>query len=369
MQPVFHVYDLHYYLFPPGIIDYSQPERNKYCNFTNIETIDFKKLDDYKLNKFTNFVQSHYLKNGENVFLPKKENIIPYFLNHTHPCFFSFYTENEFLFDTKTNTTIEDKKIISVMACRPLHIYINNYKEPILFDAYYGDYLCVDKNYRKKSIAPQMIHTHHYNQRLLNKNICVGLFKREDELTGIVPICVYKTYGFETQTWKRPPRLPPYLGIVEIGEKNAYHLFDLIKTSHNNFDIVIIPEISNLIELIKTKNIYCYIIVRDYKILSAYFFRRTCAYIRKNAEIISCFSSINNSDILDVFVEGFKIAIWKLCNKHSFNYAVIEDIGNNADIIKNIKMRTPATLESPTAYFFGNFAYPTFKSSKCLIIQ
>jgi len=370
IQPVFHIYDFHYYLFPPGIIQYSLPEKNKYCNFKNIETIIFDNLDQYKMDKFTHFIQMNYLTNKDNVYLPQKENIIPYFIGHNNPSFFSFYNENELLLDTKTNSSIENKKIISVMTSRPLNIYINNGNKDAFFTAYYVDYLCVDKNYRKSGIAPQVIQTHEYNQRILNKNIQVSLFKREGELTGIVPLCVYSTYGFEVNTWKRPPRLPPHLGIIEIGPKNAHHLIDFIKLNNTKFAIVIMPEISNLLELIKTKNIYCYMIVDNFEVLCAYFFRRSCAFIRKNAEILSCFASINCSANLDIFVEGFKVSIWKIMKKYTnFKFAVIEDISDNNKIIKNIMLRTKPTLISPTAYFFYNFAYSTFHPSKVLIIS
>jgi len=370
IQPVFHIYDFHYYLFPPGIIQYSLPEKNKYCNFKNIETIIFDNLDKYKIDKFTNFIQINYLANKDNVYLPEKENIIPYFTGHNNPSFFSFYYENELLLDTKTNSSIENKKNISVMTTRPINIYINNGNKDAFFTAYYVDYLCVDKNYRKSGIAPQVIQTHEYNQRILNKKIQVSLFKREGELTGIVPLCVYSTYGFEVNTWKRPPRLPAYLGVIEIGSKNAYHLIDFIKLNNTKFDIIIMTEISNLLELIKTKNIYCYMIVQNGEILCAYFFRRSCAFIRKNAEILSCFASINCSTNLDIFVEGFKIAIWKIMKKYTnFKFAVIEDISDNNKIIKNIILRTKPSLISPTAYFFYNFAYSTFKPSKVLIIS
>lgn len=380
IQPVFHIYDFHYYLFPPGIIQYGVPERNKYCNFKDIETLkfdDIEDIEDYRIIKFSNFVQSHYLRNKENVFLPQKENIVPYFTGHNHPCFFSFYNISELLLDCKTNTSIEDRKIIAVMTSRPLNIYINNGSKDSFFNAYYVDYLCVDKSHRKAGIAPQIIQTHEYNQRVLNKKIVVSLFKREGELTGIVPLCVYSTYGFEMQTWKRPPRLPPHLGVVEIGPKNAHHLIDFIKTQNPKFDIVVMPEISNLLELIKTGNIYCYIIVQDFEVLCAYFFRKSCAYVRKNVEILSCFASINaingknrKGKNTDIFVEGYKVALWKIYKKHpGFQYAVIEDISDNNAIIKNIMLRTNPTLVSPTAYFFYNFAYPTFKPAKCLILH
>jgi len=371
IQPVFHIYDLHYYLFPPGIIQYDVPERNKYCNFKDIETLKFDAIENYKISKFTAFVQSHYLRNKDNVFLPQKENIVPYFTGHNHPCFFSFYNTSELLLDCKTSSSIENNKMIAVMTSRPLTIYINNGSKDSFFNAYYVDYLCVDKNYRKTGIAPQIIQTHHYNQRVLNKNIVVSLFKREGELTGIVPLCVYSTYGFEMRSWSEPPRLPPYLGVIEIGPKNVHHLIDFIKTQNAKFDIVVIPEISNLLELIKTGNIYCYIIVHDFEILCAYFFRKSCAYVRKNVEILSCFASINGTSRKnnDIFVEGFKVALWKIYKKHAgFQYAVIEDISDNNAIIKNIMLRTKPTLVSPTAYFFYNFAYPTFKPEKCLIL-
>lgn len=372
VQPVFHIYDFHYYLFPPGIIQYGEPERNKYCNFKDVETIKFDNIEDYTINKFTNFVQSHYLRNKENVFLPQKENIIPYFTGHNSPCFFSFYKKSDLLIDCKSGASIEDKRNIAVMTSRPLHIYINNGCKDSFFDAYYVDYLCVDKKNRKGGIAPQIIQTHEYNQRVLNKKMLVSLFKREGELTGIVPLCVYSTYGFDMSLWKRPPKLPPQLGIVEIVPKNAHHLIDFIKTQNAKFDIVIIPEISNLLELIKTGNIYCYIIVQDFQVLCAYFFRKSCAYIQKNAEILSCFASINSikKGNIDIFVEGFKIALWKIKKKYTeFQYAVIEDISNNNAIIKNIMLRTRPSLISPTAYFFYNFAYSTFKPSKCLILH
>jgi hypothetical protein len=94
-------------------------------------------------------------------------------------------------------------------------------------------------------------------------------------------------------------------------------------------------------------------------------------------EILSCFASINSknsknskSQNADIFVEGYKVALWKIYKKHpGFQYAVIEDISDNNAIIKNIMLRTKPSLVSPTAYFFYNFAYPTFKPAKCLILH
>jgi len=366
-QPVFHIYDFSYMLFPPGIINNFLPERNKYTNFKNINTIIFNELTEINKTMFVNFISLHYLQNKDNVYLPKSENIIPYFEGHNDVSFISFYKIEEVLFDVKTNKTVAHDKIIGVMTSRPLHIYIKNNKQHI--NAYYVDYLCVDKDYRKKGIAPQVIQTHHYNQRHHNKKIVVSLFKREDELTGIVPLCVYSTYGFSIKNWKKPKELISIYKLVEINVKQNLHLFyDFLNKNMNMFDIVIQVNISNIIQLINTNNIYIYALLEKNEIRCVYFYRKSCIFIEKDMEVLSCFSSINNIDN-DIFIQGFKNSFWLIKENHTFGFAAIENISHNNIIINNICKKTCPLIISPTAYFFYNFAYPTFNSQKVLIIN
>ena len=142
LQPVFHVYNLTYLIWPPGIINHALPEKNKYTNFKNIETIVYNELSDLKINKFVNFVKIHYLQNKDNTYSPKKKNILPYFNGHNTKSFFSFYTEDTLFQDLKKGTMIEDKKLIGIITGRPIHISINNSKNDKInakFDAYYID--------------------------------------------------------------------------------------------------------------------------------------------------------------------------------------------------------------------------------------
>ena len=368
VQPVFHVYDFMYMLKPPGIINHNLPEKNKYTNFKSIDTTMFQEVSEIKKSRLVNFIRSNYLQNKENIFSPKSENIIPYFKGHNAKPFISFYNEENLMLDLKKGTTVEDKKIVGLMSSRPIHVVINNNDKDAKFDAYYVDYLCVDKMYRKKGIAPQLIQTHEYNQRHLNKNIVVSLFKREDELTGIVPLCFYSTYGFSVNKWTKPDELHPSYKMLEINEQNYHFLFDFIKKNNNNFDIIINTEVTNIIELIKTNNIFIYVILLDDEIICAYFFRKTCTFIEKNMEVLSCFASINNCDD-NIFIQGFKISFWKIAAEKYFGFAAIEEISHNNIIIDNLKIKTTPLIVSPTAYFFYNFAYPTFKSDRVLIIN
>ena len=369
LQPVFHVYDVGYLFFPPGIIDHYLPEKNKYTNFKDIETYTYTQLSDYKITKFVNFIRSHYLQKSDNQFLPKRENIIPYFQFHTNKSYFCFYKENELIADKKNNTIIDTEQIIGVITSRPVYISIQQNNKTNKMNAFYVDYLCVHKDYRKKDIAPQLIQTYHYNQRHQNKNIVVNIFKREGELTGIVPLCAYNTYGFSVKKWFKPPELPAYYKILEINPQNISSLHDFLNKNNKTFEIFIHTEFSNVIELIKTKNIFIYVIMSNNNdVLCAYFYRKSCVFIESGLEVLTCIGSINNCESIETFVHGFKISFWKIAEKNNFGFAAIENISHNYLIIHNLMKKTNPSIVSPTAYFFYNFAYPTFSSNKSFIL-
>jgi len=355
---------------PPGIIDDYLPEKNKYTNFKNIETLVFsqEKPASLQMQRFVNLIKSNYLQNKDNTFTPCAENIVPYLTGHNDKTFISFYNEDVFFLDNKTGNTIGDNKIVGVMTSRPIYVAINNGNKHSQFRAYYVDYLCVDKLYRKKGIAPQLIQTHHYNQRRINKNIVVSLFKREEELTGIVPLTVYSTYGFPVTTWTKPTDLSAQYTLLEMNPQNFHHLFRFIKDYEDRFDIVIHTEASNLVGLIKTKNIFVYSILVDDTIVGAYFYRKSCVQVEKGLEVLSCFASICKTDE-SIFIQGFKISFWKISSENNFGFSAIEDISDNNIIIRNIVKKTAPLIVSPTAYFFYNFGYPSFKSNKVLIIN
>jgi hypothetical protein len=371
LQPVFHFYDIYYWFINVGIIRKELPEKNRYVNLKKIKTTTFENLDETTLKKLVLLIRLNYLRNNENKFDPKKENIIPYFTGHNTKTYWSYFLEPDLLIDNKTGKTIEENKIIGVITSRPLHVKINNGRNDANFDVYYVDYLCVHKGWRKKNIAPQLIQTHEYNQSLNNRNICVSLFKREEELTGIIPLTVYKTHCFNMRKWKMPEQLASNSVVLTGDKQNIYYFYNFINETAQKWDILIYPEISNLIELVATKNIFVKMLVIDGDIEAIYIFKKTCTYIEKEKEIISCIASINGTTLsTKEFIKGFKMALWSIIKEHNyFGYLVIEDISDNACIINNISINTYPLVVSPSAYFFYNFAYSPFKSEKCFIIN
>ena len=393
LQPVFHFYDLYYWIANIGIIREELPSKNRYTNFKNIKTISYDILSQQNIKDFVWLLQLNYLRNKENKFAPNQNNIIPYFKGHNHKSFWSFFTEPTVLLDNKTNTTITNEKLIAVITGRPLHVTFFNKKESNKIkgelDVYYIDYLCVDKLHRKQNIAPQLIQTHEYNQSHLNTNICVSLFKREEELTGIIPLIVYKTHCFNMRNWSKPPSLDAKIQLLNADKQNIYYLYNFINelTKEGKWDITVLPMISNIIELVTTCNLFIKMLVSEGDLVAVYVFKKTCTFIEKDKEIISCIASFFQYSALskEEFIQGFKVALWaiieekdkekekekdKELNKFSiFKYLVVEDISDNHYIIENIKIKTHPIVVSPTAYFFYNFAHNPFKSNKILMIN
>ena len=379
MQPVFHFYDLYYWFFNVGIIRHDLPKKNRYTNFKNVSFGKMSNLLD-KTNKqmkqFIFLIQQHYLKNKDNRFHPEWINIVPYFVGHKHPCFVSFYYEPKWIEDVTNKTIIEDKRMIGAMTSRPLQVSFYNKNKPgcNTLDVYYVDYLCVDKNYRNKNVAPQLIQTHEYHQSHTNTDICVSLFKREGEMTGIIPLCFYKTYCFNMRKWTTPLGLPVTTSLLDTDSQNVFYAWKFIKetidqTKHSIY-ITILPEPSNLIELIKTKNLFLKMVMNDKEVQAIYFFRKVCTSVSEGKEVLSCFASVKSKHITnELFIHAFKVSVSSIVKKYKFSYLTVENISNNDILIQNLSSKSIPEIVSPTAYFLYNFAYQTIPSNKILIIN
>jgi hypothetical protein len=124
-------------------------------------------------------------------------------------------------------------------------------------------------------------------------------------------------------------------------------------------------------ELLKTNNLFIYVILNYNKeIIASYFYRKSCVFIEKDLEILTCIGSIYHDENVkeEIFIHGFKTSFWKIAEKHRFGFAAIENISHNYIIIHNLMKKTKPEVISPTAYFFYNFAYPTFSSNKSFIL-
>lgn len=377
-QPVFHVYDLSYYIRPVGIIQSGLPEQNKYHD----KNIVVKRIEDdisYLEKTITSFIQTHYLKTPDSSFIPKKENILPYFTGHLRPCHLSRWTtQTPLLHNTSGNVTLKDE-LKGCMTTRPLYadIFTSSGKKSIpSFEVNYVDYLCVNSSHRKKGVAPKIIYTHNYSIQREKHRIPISLFKREDEVTGIVPLCFYKTTTFDMKTWTNLPEIPANRGLVMHCDSSKYSpVHDFIKERKNLFQMAIIPSIGNIIALMESENIYVYMLLNEKQTIQAvYFFRNNTMKYEDDENSFSLIASIRVPNLPDdIFSYSCKLSITKIVNKYrkscKYRYFSIENISANDTILQDLEKKNTPLHSSPTAYFFYNFACPTYPSNNFFILN
>ena len=233
-QPVYHIYDLSYYFWANTIINNELPITNKYVNLNNIHTKINTNMSEIDWVNFINFIQKYFLRTDGNVYNPKLDNVVPFFKNSTDSLI-SIYYQDIIYTNLDTSCNISDKNIIGVITSRPLYAIIHN----VPISIYYVDYLCVNPNKRKKGIASELIQTHHYNQRRLNKNIKVSLFKREQDFNWIVPLTHYDTNVYDMNTYTNEIILHSKYTLVEGNPTNMVGIMDFIKKYSGLFDVFI----------------------------------------------------------------------------------------------------------------------------------
>lgn len=387
-QPVFHLYNLWYWINPPGLLQQDQPVIKKYTNIVNIKQYDINTIDKSLLDSACHFIKNYYVQSPHTKYIPQQKNIVEYLKCSNQASYLTLYQTPKLLFEKNEPTTMIDD-LISVITARPLNITLKG-KSP--FPTYYVDNLCVHPQQRKDGIAPQTIETHYYYLRQNNPKIKTCLFKREGVLNAIVPLTTYETFCFQTPA-SAPASAPalvtttsltsPYINVIEIGVAQLSLFLDFIHSQKNKFDCIIMPDVSNLINIIKTENIFIYGILDDGVLLALYIFRKPNLFYDKD-EAIECILTaynqhFNNKNkkikknikqknmINNIFINGFNISLNKIKEKLKTTILLLENTGHT-NIIIDALHASSLLFKSPTAFFFYNYACYSVPSNKCLIL-
>ena len=362
IQPVFHYYNILYWIVSDRIINEELPAINKYCNMREIKTFKYEELTELDKQFIINFLKHYFLRTNNVNYIPTIKSFESNFENHAYPSFISIYSIDTKLFDYKNNQIINTQDIIGFMTTKPLYITLFSKSFPL----YYVDYLCVHNLYRKKGIAPQVIQTHELNQRHNNKEIKVSLFKREGEINGIVPLTFYYTYGYKKiDVYKISDAS---VEVVQINKSSVHYFLDFFKNYKKMFDCVITPHLSNLISLIENKCLFIYLLKQNTNILACYIFKNTNT-LYNNKKSIECISSINTikNDHTKLFYRGFTLSYHNISKSLNSKILLIEDVSHNNEIIKHISNIEPFFI-SPTAFFLYNYVSKTVNNNNFIYI-
>lgn len=376
-QPVFHIYNLSYWVKTPGIIEAGLPptENNKYMNHINIKTYKVADIvDTLTIDQCCNFVKNYYgiyssTQTLDVDYRPSKNNIVGHMEGANHASYISVYQTPQFLFQRgEMISSVECIK--GVISARVLNITLGTGgADRQKFPIYYVDNLCVHPDFRKSGIAPELIQTHYYNLRKNNSKIRACLFKREGDMTAIVPLTTYETTIFNVADFIFPAdaTLHAAIKVIEIGVAQLVILVDFIKARQSEFDCVILPDITNLANMLKTENIIIYGVMTNGALLSIYVFRNIQLYYngRRAVECIMALYSFNK----ELFITGFNIVMGKLKKRLNMDIILMENTAQAYGLIDNFQMLgIPVMFRSPTAFFLYNYACYSVKSRKFMIL-
>lgn len=376
-QPVFHIYNLKFWINPPGVINKELPKINKYVNLVNNKLIKVSNVhenDDkdnneklIELEQICAFIKNNYIIHKSTEYKPSMEDITAYLKCSNHPSFFNIYQEPKLLFEKGIPLSVPDKEIIGVISARPLNFNLIKNNQQISFPIYYIDNLCIHPAYRKKGIAPEVIQTLYYNIRHENPKVNVYLFKREGQLNSIVPLVYYDTYCFDIMQLFPEYRLPPSITVIEVGKQHITLLIGFIKEQLKRFKCTIIPDISNLIHLIELGKLKIYGLLMNGEFISIYVFRPLELFY-DNKRVIECISIITNLHLsnIDMLITGFTISLSKI----NADILLIEETADSKGVVDYLKKNTEiqVNFKNPTAFFLYNYANYSIKYSDILIL-
>lgn len=359
-QPVFHIYNLKYWLNPPGFINAAPPPVNKFVNLSNITMIDVS-ANVYS-STICQFIRDYYIIHESASYKPSESDILAYLQCSNHPSFFNIYKEDKLPF-------IAEQEMIGVVSTRVLNVSLKKKKKHLNFPVYYVDHLCVKPGHRQKGIAPELIQTFYYRASRINPKINAYLFKREGKLNAIVPLVCYDTYAFDLTNYRPDTLLTASMSVIEIGISQLNIFIAFVKEQVFQFDCVILPDVSNVLNLLKLGKIKIYGILYKGELIAIYVFRCLELYYdaKKATECTTILSKPNT--LSDILIAGFTMAWLKLREATQCAMVMIEGTAHSEAVITALEKNPSASrhFKSPTAFFLYNYATYSVSNTKALL--
>lgn len=323
-QPVFHWYDLLYYVASPKRVEKGVPLVDEYVNLVDIRTTE---IDEEKDKEAIRFVRSHHRL---------AKHWVESLYSNNHPSFLSTYRLNNQLY--------------GVLTARSLTLRLKGQREIPL---YYLDNLCIHRGMRQRDIAPQLLRTTYYQLRRLRPSIDAYLFKREEASTAIVPLVTYRSAVYPVGSIPKRPFPHASHTLIEINREKLALLLDLVDTQRERFECVLLPDVSNLARMLEKERWHVYGILERDRLNAAYIFVPGEKWTNMVASIDAC-------EFVDIFQIGFEQACTRIGKP-----IAIDRIGDS----NRLRVLSNPTLEYPSSYYMYNYITTTQPNDKCLILN
>lgn len=374
IQPVYHTYDIFYWFCKKSrIIHKDFPKINRYVNIIDIQTKQPNSLSHSEKQIITKFIKKYYLQTNVFNYMPKEVNVFPYLENSNHPGFISLLHRPTYKMEK--NTAKIASEYTGLITSRVLLVTLN--KNPS-FPTYYIDHLSIDPGYKNKETIPKLLQTHIYNTRHKNHTIQTGLLKHYKKPSIVKALTSFNIVGFDIHKCPAIPLPHARYNLIEISQAHVTFLNDFLNKQKKLYDCIIIPELTNILSLIKTQNIFMYGMICNNSLVSLHIFKNIVTYygnhktleerLRENPNCILSIASLISDDHKKLLMWSFLLSLHRCSSKIKATYLFIESSSKNKAIAENIMKMNIPIFNQKTHLILYNFIHSTIDSEKCLII-
>ena len=373
-QPVYHTYDfIRGFYSVPFCVNKHVPAKTKYYDPSHIQTNQYVTLKETTKKQIIDMMQCYYINTDRIIHTINSNDLHAYLTGQSELSQVSIYFEHQYehTFDLSLGSQLLRKyKPLGCVTSRKLnfwHINKNNASQNYTeLPIYFIDYLCVSRCNEMTIIYRKLIQTHEYHQRIETPNINCSLIKKEIELFhGIVPLVEYDTYTYKLRN-HAIPKLPKYYHVIQLTSDNLDIYTDFFYTNNDYcsktklYDILIFPDVGNILEMLKNKLIHIYCLKAKEHIYGFYFFKDAKMYYEDvETNTLQCINSVMNCLSTEIFYAGYMNSLREIIRKDtSFTMLLFEDIGHNHILFQFWNKKYSPIFKNKTAYYLYNYIYP-----------
>jgi hypothetical protein len=361
LQPVFHSYDFwRYWSSVPFIIQLKKGQKpSKFCDFENVLTANYLEMPTERKLEVVDFLQCHYISDESALFLFHLENFDAYHVGHLFPSVCSF-------FYGKKNVLIEENQVLDIklhmrmdafISSRSIQFQFNgfggsaNSNTIVTMDLYYMDFVCLRRDF-DVGILRKLMATHCW--RCLGMDgVGVGggddsirgaIFRKEgDAFAGVFAFLSFQSFFYDIRGGFERPLLPVHFILVSIHAKNAGLLTDFLKGFDSAAGVLCMSSVGNLMELVRKRILFIYMICRADEAFCLYIFRDTRTQYEKGGDagaLLQFVGSLHKSNSRELFYRGFVNALYDILSSgfgKNFRYFMVDDVGDNSIIVSDLR--------------------------------
>jgi len=374
LQPVFHKYNLLYRIGKKMRIITETVTMNRYVNIIDIKTQKVSEITKTERERIVDFIKTHLVQTNIFTYSPKEINIFPYLEYSNHCSCISIY--NRPTYAVNNNSIQPIKEYIGLLTGRPVNVIIKKNRVA----TYYLDNLSIDTGYKENDTTCKLIQTHIYNTLKINNKIKTFLFKHYNKPPILKSLTSFYIVGYDITKLPTPKTIHASYSFIELGTLHFSILHSFVQNQIKLYDCVIIPELSNIYSLIKTKNIILYGSIKDGELIALYIFKNTAMHLHQNDEkstddnkyenpnTLLCICSLIDIRHTNTLYAGFLKAVYKCVEKLNIKYIFLETVTNNKNINNFLKKYSSSIVTKKGHYVLYNYISPYINPERCFLL-